>query len=201
MTVHSGSVIPVLALLSLIQRPKRILELGAGKFSTPEFVNRKLFQGVERLDSFENGTDKYKQECTRVFGVNDDTYRLVLFPYERLMPDIIRDVDLAFYDLILVDDSEDMVIRARTISYVIAHQTNQQIVLVHDLENNLYIRATAAAKHRFIFTAVRPFTAIIWKEFEMPLDKLVQLNKIMKREITNPTQLLEGVHWKEHLIK
>ncbi len=198
---HSGSAVPVLSLLSAILQPKRILELGAGGYSTTLFADKSVFKDMEKVDSFENGPDTYKDGCRGCFGKDDDVYKLHFFPNDQLMSDIIKTKDLTMYDLILVDDSFDARYRSRTIKHVISAQPDHQVVVVHDFEYSLYQRAARGDHYQFIFNGIKPWVAVIWKQIKMPVPLLYAAQKVIKKEITNKDQEMAGFYWYERFEK
>ncbi len=195
---NAGSVAPVLAALALTLRPKRILELGAGGFSTKIFVDRNVFRYMERVDSFENGPDEYKQQCRALFGKDTSVYKLQFFDTNRLMIQIIKPKDLTIYDLILVDDSFDGVTRARTIRHITANQPDHQVVVIHDYNVRLYPEAVEGNANQFVFTAVNPFTAVLWKQAPIQVQFLTRINELMKAEITSKAEdkKTTGIWWR-----
>lgn len=200
---HSGSAVPVLILLSLILRPIRILELGAGEYSTPVFADRSVFQNMEKVDSFENGPSDYKDGCRKYFGKDDNVYKLHLFPHGQLMVDIVRTKDLTMYDLILVDDSFDARHRYQTIKHVVSVQPDYQVVVVHDFETMIYQRAARGANTQFIFNGIKPFVGVIWDQSYLPIavSLLYAAQKIIKEEITDSHQEVPGSYWYKRFEK
>ena len=117
--------IPVLVSLGLTRHIERVLELGAGLYSTPTFLNRKVFPTLESLISFEDNpewTIKVSKACI------DDRLTLV-----SEFPDLEKS-----YDLIFVDNATDLSVRAATIRKV-CDEVRDTLVVIHDAEDVNYI--------------------------------------------------------------
>lgn len=173
MTMNSGSAIPVLILMQMLLRPKKVLELGAGKYSTPIFLSRDLYPSLIQFDSFENGPAFYQKECRDMFGPNSGVYKLHLIgPPHKFMAKIVHDMDTTIYDLILVDDSGDQVGRAQTVRFVTVGAGLNSVLLIHDFENPNYSGAVQGDFTKFIFKSIFPYVGVLWKEKAISLTAL-----------------------------
>ena len=117
--------IPVLVALGLTRPIRRVLELGAGLYSTPTFLNRKVFPTLENLVSFEDNPEwamKVSNACS------DERLTLV-----SEFPNLEKP-----YDLIFVDNATDLSIRAATIRKV-CDEVRDTLVVIHDAEDVNYI--------------------------------------------------------------
>lgn len=146
--------VPVLLSVSRIVRPKSVLELGSGPFSTSLFLNSDAFPDLERLVSFE---DDSKWADIVSSEVGDDPrfdYRLV----DRV-PNAVPD-DLSRYDLIFVDDSTVTPDRVETIRRVLG-QNPQGLVVVHDFENRFYRAAARGKSRQYIMGTFTPQVGLL----------------------------------------
>ena len=117
--------IPVLVALGLTRPIRRVLELGAGWYSTPTFLNRKVFPQLEQLVSVEDDLNwqlKVQRGCPDTRLMISGTIPSLTDPY----------------DLIFVDNSTDLKVRAATIRRV-AEETRDVLVVIHDAEDVNYI--------------------------------------------------------------
>ena len=117
--------IPVLVSLGLTRHIERVLELGAGLYSTPTFLNRKVFPTLESLISFEDSPEwamKVSNACS------DERLTLV-----SEFPNLEKP-----YDLIFVDNATDLSVRAATIRKV-CDEVRDTLVVIHDANDVNYI--------------------------------------------------------------
>lgn len=140
-----ASHLPTLNFVLALVKPKRVLELGAGLYSTPAFLECPT---VERLLSIE--TDKEWAE-----RVQDE--RLTL----RLVDDTVEALpkDLMAFDLVFIDNADNATDRNRAIRAVL--ERPYPVTVIHDAEvyggtiNEL-------AENRMIFNNLTPYTAVCW---------------------------------------
>lgn len=180
MIMHSGSAIPVLILMQMLLKPKKVLELGAGEYSTPIFTNRDLYPNLIQFDSFENGSAAYQQKCRDMFSPDSDVYKLHLFgPPKKFMAKIVHDTNTTIYDLILVDDSGDQVGRAQTVRFATAGAGPNSVLLIHDFENPNYSGAVQGDFTKFVFKSIFPYVGVLWKERAISLTALQVANDLI----------------------
>lgn len=163
---------PILMGLAGIVRPKRVLELGSGMCSTPQFVNKETFPTIEFLHSLEDDAawaDKVQQ------AIGADNPRCML---ERVpsVPGWADKAELNSYDLIFVDDSTTIVGRTSTLRAVIAKASPNAVVVVHDFEIRSYQRVVPADVTQLVVPAFKPMTGIITRKRAL-LPQLKQLRK------------------------
>jgi predicted O-methyltransferase YrrM len=108
---------------------ERVLELGAGDYSTPAFL---AAPGLTRLTSVENDP-----EWARKVTTDDDRHEVLLV--EGAIADHLP--PLEDYDLVFVDDSTSAYERARTIRAVLSQP--HPPVVIHDAEVPEYAAAIA----------------------------------------------------------
>src|SRR5688572_6204366 len=88
----------VLHALGAALRIEQVLELGAGYYSTPMFLNRKYFPHLKTLVSDEPNNE-WREKVRRQIG-SDRRWMLVSMPTEGVI------ADLSWYDLIFIDSGE-----------------------------------------------------------------------------------------------
>ena len=126
--------IPVLVALGLTRPIHRVLELGAGLYSTPTFLNRKVFPQLEQLVSVEDDLNwqlKVQRGCPDTRLMISGTIPSLTDPY----------------DLIFVDNSTDLKVRAATIRRV-AEETRDGLVRVHDRLRSRHMRHSSSVMCR-----------------------------------------------------
>lgn len=134
--------LPVLRMVLALAQPKRILELGAGLYSTPELL---AFPSVESLVSIETS----KRWAKRVAHKG-----LVVVP--RTVPAL---PNLTDFDLVFIDNAEKE--RLPAINAVLSQ--HHPIVVIHDVERKPYLAAITEHTDNYrIFTDLDPHTAVVW---------------------------------------
>jgi len=143
-----GSHLPTLRFLLAVLKPRRVLEIGAGLYSTPEFLEHIC---VTALDSVEEDAEWR----ARVKEANPDD-RLHLF--ERLP----KQRDLTRYDLIFVDNASTVEGRVAAIKMVLSQP--HPVTVLHDSEYPDYHQVIEElAEGRYISVAdPQHSTAICW---------------------------------------
>lgn len=136
--------VPVLRALVRLVRPRKVLEFGAGDYSTPFFLSL----DIERLWSVE--TDP----TWRSRAQSDDARHRVS----------AETPSLSDYDLIFIDDGKNASDREHTIRNVLS--TQHPVVAIHDAEVPEYRAAIHdLAPERAVFCAFdTPQTAVVWPE-------------------------------------
>jgi hypothetical protein len=157
-------------------RIRSVLELGAGRFSTPTLLNRAAFADLERLDSLENDSEWAK--TVKELAGRDP--RLDLKLVDGPISAAVANLDFSAYDAVLVDDSTRLEDRVETIKGVAARTGSSTIVLIHDYEVADYRRASARFRNRYAFTAFTPQTGALWNGSLLGRWTMVWLNSRIK---------------------
>lgn len=147
--------LPVLVALARVTPVRHVLELGSGPFSTKLFLNRRVFQDLERIESYE---DDVEWESVVLQATGSDA-RLDL----RLV-DAVRDsvpTDLGKFDLIFIDDSRSSPERTQTI-LTVAERRPEALVVIHDYETRAYRRIARKFDHRLVCKAYTPQVGLAW---------------------------------------
>ena len=169
--------IPVLVGLGTMFKVRKVLELGCGQYSTLTFLDQSAFPDVVTLDSFE--TDREWMDTVAAATGHDP--RINLSFVDGPMATVVSRIQFGSYDLVLLDDSTDILSRAATIREVARHCAPSNIVVVHDYEQKAYRDAARSISRRFRMTAFNPNTGVAWQD--RPLDKrrLRKLNHLLGR--------------------
>lgn len=133
---------------------RRILELGAGAFSTPLFLDRAVFPLVELVFSIEHD----RAWAEQVQAANSDP-RLEMHVVPEPIEPFLDILDLSKFDLIFVDNSDKAERRVATIQWIAQHATNQVVVL-HDLERDDYRDAAGGFRHLVVYCEHTPYTGV-----------------------------------------
>jgi hypothetical protein len=123
-------------------------EFGAGPYSTPLFLNVRVFPKLKALVSYEP-----HQEWR-------DKVRNIVGPDERL--EFIERGDIAApsgFDLVFVDNGPEK-LKIETIEMMAAINVEPAIVVIHDAEHLPYQKAMDGFQTKFISEALNPGTAI-----------------------------------------
>jgi hypothetical protein len=148
--------VPVLVGLAK-QRPiRRVLEFGAGRYSTLLFLDRTVFPDLVALRTYEDNAE-WAQE---VIGLAGNDSRLDVQLVEDVPDCVPSSVD--DYDLVFVDDSTTVDRRARTISGVVSAGLGPSLLVVHDFEHRPYLDAVATLPHVYAFRGRRPNVGVAW---------------------------------------
>jgi hypothetical protein len=143
-------------LLTVGKNARSVLELGCGKYSTPMFLNRFLFDQVEKVLSLENDP-AWALEISQNYG--DPRLQIVVMEWPLEL--YLSDINLDDYDLIFVDNG-DMSERVRAICYLADHVIHSKVV-IHDFEILDYRVAAKPFKHMILDGFRTPNTAMVWK--------------------------------------
>lgn len=171
-----ASHLPVLAGLARLFPVRRVLELGAGHYSTPAFLDRSAFGDLEALRSVEDDpvwVDKLSEV------VRDDP-RVDLVTVQKPMSEAVAGLRAGDYGLVLVDDSTGQAERIETIRNVAASASGSAaLVVIHDYEWKVYQQAAAKFRRRFAFTALVPNTGVLWNKAQVEFRRLEELNALI----------------------
>jgi|SRR3970040_1458424 len=191
--VSSRSHIPILVMVALLFKPKRVLELGTGLISTPIFIDRQIFSEIEEFTTIENGPEEWFKTCKQAFGELQLPYTLKYVP-GQLMSEIVLGMDLTGYDLILIDDSTELHHRAATIKAVFSKVAQNTIVLIHDFERKEYRECITWDVNGIIFDGVLPHTGLFCtNELNLTILKRVQVQLSVLWNASHTT----AAKWKE----
>ena len=187
--IPASTHLPVLLGISRLFRIERVLEFGAGKFSTLTFLNRDIFPHVQSVRSFET-SEEWK---LRIESLAEGDPRLAIELIDENVPGIAARCDYGKYDLVFVDNGPN---RAETIKEVVAHEAAWNLVMVHDYENPPYAQAAVSARHKFCFDGYCPHTGVLWNDKlgRNVRGKLRRLNRGIKRHVTR-TESGDTVYW------
>lgn len=172
------TIVPPLVILSELLQPVAILEFGSGTVSTALFLNTDIFPHVERLVTCENDSawiDRISEALTDP--------RAEIVGQQRPMAEIATSLDIAPFDLILIDDSFTWTERAQTIQAVMERRSKQSTVVIHDYDVPLYRDvARKGAAHEVIFSAFSPHTGMLWDTARLSKKQLKSLDHLLYRQ-------------------
>jgi len=103
--------IPILIGVSYLIQAKYFLEIGSGFYSTSNFLNRSGFPSLIKLESFEDD----KKWADLVLEKCGHDNRLTMNVVEHPMYKSVKDIDISKFDIILIDDSQSIIGRSKTI--------------------------------------------------------------------------------------
>lgn len=169
--------LPVLIGLSRTVSPRRVLELGAGFYSTGLFLNRAVFPELEELHSFENDAEWFD----RLLPHTQRDARSHLTLHRGPMCQVIDHLKLEQYDLILIDDSQTLRERCETIDCVANQIASAKLCVIHDFNNKEYRHAARRFPHRFRFDALFPETGVCWSGADVLSKQLRAINREIAR--------------------
>jgi hypothetical protein len=164
--------LPVLLALRLLRPVKRVLELGAGEYSTLAFLDRQCFPELERLVSFENDS----QWAERVQQMAQGDNRLCLKLKSGLMAKAVAEEKLHQYDTIFLDDSRCVAERCQTIQTVAAMRPEQAVIVIHDFEVLDYREAALPFRRTYRFSGINPSVGVAWNGNQLSKRHLKPLN-------------------------
>lgn len=147
---------PVLIALAQVMRVRRVLEFGAGMYSTLLFLNRVAFPELMEIVSYEDDADWAKRVALDAAGDDRLSMRTVASVPE-CVPDTIDD-----FDLILIDDSSSATIRTRTVLSVANRRPINALVAIHDYELRELALATRSFDHVYCFRTFTPQVGVAW---------------------------------------
>jgi hypothetical protein len=140
-----ASHLPVLRLLGEVLPVKSVLELGAGKYSTPTFLDRSIYPGLQDLFSVEP-VKEWREKVASVVKLD---------PRHRVIEDW-TEIDPDAFDLIFVDSGQTAAERVADIERI-AHTVRP--VVIHDFEVHDY---QGWFDIEFVYDQVTPWTAVCW---------------------------------------
>lgn len=184
--------LPILIGVAALLTPRRILELGSGRFSTVAFCDPELFPTVEHVHTMED--DANWAELVKAMPIDRDRISFELVPSIRGR---LSEIDLEPYDLIFVDNAMSVTERAATLRVVLALAPANAVVVVHDFEWRAYRAEVAATWREYTFAVWRPLSGVIWKGDQLTKSALGALEKIMRKNREESPAATR--YWREHI--
>jgi hypothetical protein len=155
-----GSHVPILVGIGKSFTIRRILEIGAGGYSTPLFLNRNVFPSVEELVSVERDLEWMKK-------MSDE-----LRDSRILLMDQEPGTELERFDMIFVDNAYSLY-RANEIKNFSERPSLRAIVVVHDSENSMYKTEIEKFNFFYDFGAYDPDTSAMWNGKLAPWEQML----------------------------
>lgn len=184
---------PILIGVAALTSPRRILELGSGKFSTPTLNDPALFPTAEHIHTMED--DAEWADIVRALPLDPARSCFELVPSIR---DRLSEMDLSSHDLIFVDNAVSTAERAATLRIVLDRARADAVIVMHDFEWRAY-RAEVGGDWRFYtFTAWKPHTGVIWKGERLAKSQLAALQRIMRVNRANSPAKAE--YWRDRIF-
>jgi len=146
---------PVLMALAPVIRPRRVLELGSGPFSTALFLDREVFADLERLVSYEDDPE-WERVVRDAVGTDPRLDFRMVEVVRTSVPE-----DLNQFDLIFIDDSRTPTERSETIRTV-RERAPRGVVMIHDYEQRAYRTASKGFDDRVAITTFTPQVGVCW---------------------------------------
>jgi predicted O-methyltransferase YrrM len=168
--------VPVLVALSRLLRVERVLELGCGEYSTSTFLDRSVFPCVKELRSIEDDP-AWAARVMRVAG-SDERFRVTCV--QEAGRDVLDEIVFRDYDLIFIDDSQNVEGRTKTIRRVADRCDRRNVVVIHDFEVAEYRRAARALGKRFTFSGLNPYTGMTWTDARVDRRALRRVDGVIR---------------------
>ena len=169
--------VPILVGLASAFRIARVLEFGAGFYSTLTFLNRSAFPDVVSVESIESDPRWTSKISDAAKGDSRLRMRLLPEPIENWL----QEIPLDSWDLVLVDSSTEAARRGRLIEELARRRNISAFVVVHDFEISLYRKASKDFRNRMIYSAYNPCTGVVWQGDQLPAKSLKNLSRIIDR--------------------
>jgi hypothetical protein len=157
----------VLKALGTLPTVRRVLELGAGLYSTPAFLDPAVYPHLQRMVSSEPN-DEWRKRVHEAIGDHPtwtltDTDPLLLAGFDGA----------GLYDLIFIDSGDVEADRIPVIRAVAA-QKPAAIVVMHDFERHAYQQAAQGYDTIYVDNRLLPNTAVAWNGDRPDLDALAR---------------------------
>lgn len=149
--------LPVLWALGRALAIQRVLEFGAGQYSTAEFLDRRRFPVVEQVASFE-ASQGWADRLAALPGLDDPRLALTVVADTA---DVAATADLDCFDLIFIDNGKYQDDRSPVIE-AIARRRPAALTVIHDFEQGAYQQAAAGFEHVYFWRGLTPWTAVLW---------------------------------------
>jgi hypothetical protein len=150
--------VPVLVGVGCSLGTAKVLEFGAGFYSTLTFLNRTAFPEVTSVCTIESDPDW----ISKIYVAAKNDPRLRIWHVPEPIESILSELDLADYDLVLVDSSTEAERRAALIRELADQSSGTGLVVIHDFEIDLYKRAAKGFSNRVDYLALNPCTGVLW---------------------------------------
>lgn len=165
-----------LASMASLIRPKTILELGSGRYSSRIFLDKDFFPLVEKVDSFEN--DQNWSDIVRDLLGNDERFELTC--RQGAISKQIESIDLEKYDLIFIDDSVTSEERSKTIQTIASKGPKRPVAVIHDFDHFPYRKASSRFRYSFRFDSMNPHTGVLSNANQLAMKTLSAVNQEIK---------------------
>lgn len=177
---------PVLAGLGALFRIHTVWELGAGRYSTPLFMDRDAFPYLNTLTTFEHDPEWIVEVENLLPFVDRDRLRIVGCPYGVAagFETFIKAKMDALPDLIFIDcgiSEEDRLCAMVAVEKAL-DGTHTELVVVHDAEVSGYSQWLLQFDNCVTFDHVSPHTAVVWNggaDEDRRFTKLKQLKRVL----------------------
>lgn len=153
-----GTHAPVLIGLGRLFKVQSVLELGTGLISTPLFLDKKNFNHLTRLVSYENNLGWYQY----VKKKNKQQKKWDLKFVKGSISENIIEESVNDYDVVFVDDSNRSIDRRNTIKKALEIKT--KFLIIHDFENPYYYFNLFRSRKVKRIKSLVPNTGIIYSQ-------------------------------------
>jgi hypothetical protein len=155
---------------------RTVLELGAGRYSTPAFLDRRAFPEVQRVVSVEQ--DSYWAEEVRALVGTDPRHELRVIRESTVSA--LGEIRVSDYDLVLVDDSRTVLERSGTVKRVTEGIGNSTVVVVHDFQERAYQEVVAPGAQTAMVAIHYPVTGVVWSGYAMEADAIARVTSVIR---------------------
>ena len=163
-SVPAATNMPVLIVIGRTLPIRRVVEFGAGLYSTPTFLDHSAFPLLERIVSFETDPEWFH----RVRAASRRDPRLELRLIDREVSKAAASYDFTDSDLVFIDNGPDWPARVGTIETVVRKHQRRPVIVIHDFEQQVYVDAARPMPDRFVFDAFIPYTGVLWRGDAIP---------------------------------
>lgn len=129
-----------------------VLELGAGQYSTPLFLDRSVYPDLTNLCTIEQNKDW-------VPSIDDPRHHIAIIP--EPIENFLDTLTLDSYDLIFIDNSDKAESREATLRYI-AEKAGRSLIVTHDWERESYREAGKGFRYSLVDDRQVPWSAILW---------------------------------------
>ena len=190
--------VPVLVGVAAAVQPKRLVEFGAGSFSTLSFLDKAAYPSLERVCSYENDAEWYEEVRRKL----PEDSRIDLQYFDGDMYRAVPRADVSSADMIFIDDSPAPTpeVRAMTVKAVSKLCGERPVVVLHDYDI-LKLRVTAREFENFVvFDAFNPQSVVMWNGHPERRAMLEEVNRTI-RENAGSVGLTDTRRWIEVFTK
>lgn len=174
-----ASHIPILIGLTNVLKPKTILELGPGLYSTKLFLNESSLPNLIKFVCLESDYE-WLEKVKPLF--NQSTNHQLLYTSGKVSS-YVKKID-DFFDLVFIDDSYTLDDRAESIKNISESASlNKALIVIHDYEETKYQIASEKFSNRYIFRCFYPRIGVVWNGNIMKISDLRTIeNKIYSKK-------------------